>query len=85
MGTQRVQIKGVLPWLVCWACTRDFFSALAALVGTVQNTFFFIVHNFNSLVPIAQQAGLAGVLGGLFLRTCLCLEQYLAVATRETA
>ncbi len=27
MGTQRVQMKGVLPWLVCWACragTRDF-------------------------------------------------------------
>jgi hypothetical protein len=36
MGTQRGQIKGVLSWLVCWACvagTRAFCSALAALVG----------------------------------------------------
>ncbi len=34
--TQRVQIKGVLPYLVRWARragTRDFCSALAALVG----------------------------------------------------
>ncbi len=38
MGTQRVHIKGVLPWLVRWACragTRDFCSALAALVAVV--------------------------------------------------
>ncbi len=37
--TQRVQMKEVLPWLVLWAChacTRDFRSALAALVGPVQ-------------------------------------------------
>jgi hypothetical protein len=42
MGTQRVQMQGVLPWLVRWACragTRDFYSALAALVGPVQNIF----------------------------------------------
>ncbi len=36
-GTQRVQMKGVLPWLVHWAwCaggTRDFCSALAALAA----------------------------------------------------
>jgi hypothetical protein len=40
MGTQRVQMKGVLPWLVRWAFragTRDFWSALAAIVGSVQN------------------------------------------------
>ncbi len=39
MGTQRVQIKGILPWLVRWACRaciRDVCSALAALVGQVQ-------------------------------------------------
>jgi hypothetical protein len=42
-GTQRVQLKEVLPWLVCWACrtgTQEFCSALAALVGRVQNYFF---------------------------------------------
>ncbi len=37
---------------------RDFCSALAALVGLVQ-FFFFIVHYFNSFVPITQQAGLS--------------------------
>ncbi len=39
--------KGVLPWLVRWACragTRDFCPALAALVSTVQN--IFTVHYF---------------------------------------
>ncbi len=43
MGTQRVQLKGILPWLVRWACragTRDFFSALSALVSSMQNIFF---------------------------------------------
>ncbi len=42
MGTQRVQKKGVLSWLFSWACragTRDFCSALAALVSLVQNSF----------------------------------------------
>jgi len=42
MGTQRVQMKGVLPWLVGWAChsgTRDFCPALTALIGSVQNIF----------------------------------------------
>ncbi len=42
-GDSRVQMKGVLPWLVCWACRagiRDFCSAPVALVGPVQNMFF---------------------------------------------
>ncbi len=45
MGTQSVQMKGVLSflsWLVRWACragTRDFCSALAAVDGPVQNAF----------------------------------------------
>jgi hypothetical protein len=72
MGTQRVQMKGVLPLLVCWACragTRDFCSALAALVSTVQNIFFLTVHYFNYFVPIAQHAGQAAVLGRLSLST----------------
>jgi hypothetical protein len=36
MGTQRVQMKRVLSWLIRWALhagTRGFFPALAALVG----------------------------------------------------
>ncbi len=43
MGTQSVQMKWVLSWLVRWACRtgiRDFCSALAAVVGPVQNVFF---------------------------------------------
>ncbi len=67
MRTQRVQIKGVLRWLVRWAGTRDFCPALAALVGTVQNIFFLTVHYFNLFVPIAQQPGQAVVLGRLSL------------------
>jgi hypothetical protein len=67
MGTQRGQIKVVLSWLVCRACsagTRDFYSALAALVGPVQNIFFLTVHYFSSFAPIAHQAGQVAVLGG---------------------
>jgi hypothetical protein len=37
-------MKGVLPWLIRWACqvdgTRDFRSALAVLVGPVQKKIF---------------------------------------------
>ncbi len=54
-------MKGVLPWLVRWAClasTRDFCFALTALVGPVQ---------YDSFVPIAQQAGQAAMLGRLSL------------------
>jgi hypothetical protein len=46
MGIQRVQTnkrKRILTWLVRWARragTRDFYPALAALVGPVQNIFF---------------------------------------------
>jgi hypothetical protein len=39
MGAQRGQMKEILSGLVRWTCsarTRDFFSALAALVGQVQ-------------------------------------------------
>jgi hypothetical protein len=56
MGTQRVEVKGVIPWLFHWACragTRDYCSALAALVGPVQNIFFVTVHYFNLFFPIA--------------------------------
>ena len=67
MGTQRVQMTVVLPWLVRWACLagkRDFCSALAALVSPVQNIFF--PHR-----TLAQQAGQAVVLGRLSLSVCV--------------
>ncbi len=74
MGTQRVQMKGLLPWLVRWASragTRDFCSSMTALVGPIQNIFFLAVYYFNAFVPIGQQAGQAAVLGHLSLRMCL--------------
>jgi hypothetical protein len=75
MGTQRVQVDGVLPWLVHWACragTRDFCSALAALVSPYKIYIFLTAHYFNSFyVPIAQQAGQAAVLGRLSLNLAL--------------
>jgi hypothetical protein len=43
-------MKWVLSWLVRWACradTRDFCSALVALVGLVQNIFFLTINYFN--------------------------------------
>jgi hypothetical protein len=63
-------MKGVFPWLVhcrwtCCARTRDFCSALAAQVGPVQIIFFFTIHYFNSIVPIAKPGGQAVVLGRL--------------------
>jgi hypothetical protein len=70
MGTQRVQMKGVLPW-ACRAGTRDFYHAFPALVGLVQTFFSFTIHYFNSLIPIAEQAGQAVVLGRLSLSICL--------------
>jgi hypothetical protein len=70
--------EGVLPWL-CWrACRagkRDFCSALAVLVGPVQNIFFLAVHYFNSFVHIALQVGQAVVLGRLSLSMCLWCGQ----------
>jgi hypothetical protein len=42
MGTQRVQMEGVLPWFLRWsrrAGTRDFYLAFASLVNLVQNIF----------------------------------------------
>ncbi len=70
-GTQREQMKGVLPWLVRWACrdgTREFCSASAALNGPVQNIF---PHRtlFQFLCPNrpADGHGQAAVLGRLSL------------------
>jgi hypothetical protein len=61
-GTHEEHMKGVLPWWVHWAHpagTRDFCPSLAALVGPVQNMFFFTVPYFNSFFPITQQAAWA--------------------------
>ncbi len=60
--------------MVRWACpagTRDFCSALAALVGPVQTIFFLAVHYLNSFVPMAQQAGQAAGLSRLSLSMCI--------------
>jgi hypothetical protein len=67
-------LKEVLAWLVRWACragTRNFCSALAALLGPVQKIFTLTLHYFHSFVPIVQQAGQAVVLGRLSLSMCL--------------
>jgi hypothetical protein len=75
MGAQRVpQIKNgsFFVWFVGLVLvgTRDFCSALAAVIGPVENIIFLIVHYFNSFVPIAQ-LGQAALLGRLSLSRCL--------------
>ncbi len=65
--------EGVLPWLVRWAHragTRDFYSALAALVSPVQNIIFLNVHFFNLCVSMAQQPVQAIVQSRLSLNVC---------------
>jgi hypothetical protein len=49
---------------------ENFYSALAALVGPVENNFFLTVHFLNSSVSIGQTA----VLGSLSLRMGLWFE-----------
>jgi hypothetical protein len=71
-------MKGDLPWVVRWACcagTRYFCSALAALIGHLQNIFVPIVHYFNSFFPIAQEAGQAAVRSRLSLNMCLKVQK----------
>ncbi len=67
MGSQIVQMKGALPWLVRWACLPHGCS----VVLPIQNICFLTVHYLNSFVLIAQQAGQAAVLGRLSLSKCL--------------
>ncbi len=74
MGAQRVQIKVVLPCLVHWALragTRDFYPALAALIGPVQNIFA-SAYTFSIYVPpspsnLGRQPCMAAYL-------CLCVS-----------
>jgi hypothetical protein len=70
MGTQRVQVKGVLPWLVHRALhtgTRDFCPAQAQ-----GGPFFPHRTLFRFICPHRlQQAGQAVVQGRLSLNVCL--------------
>jgi hypothetical protein len=71
MGTQRVQMKGVVRWS-CRASTRYFCSALAGCFSRPSTkTIFLTVHYSDSFDPISQQPGQAAVLGRLSLSTCL--------------
>ncbi len=74
MGTQRVQMKDVLPWLVRWAFmpVQETFI-LPRLLWSAQYKIFFSAPYtiFNLCVPIAQQPGQAVVPGHLSLNVCL--------------
>ncbi len=56
----------------CCANTRDFCSALAAVVGPVQD--IFVITVTITFDPITQQAGKVAVLGRLSLSMCLWNE-----------
>jgi hypothetical protein len=75
VGTLGVHMKGILPWLVLWACcasTRDFCPALDAPVSPVQNICFPPRTLFHFLFfPSAQQAGQTVVPDRLSLNMCL--------------
>ncbi len=78
MGAQSVQTKRVLSRLVRHAGTTDFSSALAALVGPVQNIYF-SSQVYTILIPLSPLSSKlsteqAVVLGRLSLRMCLWLE-----------
>jgi hypothetical protein len=77
-------MKGVLPWLVRWACRasrRDFCPALAALARPSSKYFFPHRTYSNSFVPIGPQAGqAAGVLGHLSISMCLCSGVFVVFA-----
>ncbi len=75
MVTERVQMKGVLPWLVRWARRAGTMFCLA-LTGQVENIFFLTVHYFNCFVPIAQQkpCRVACILVYVFVNTLAALR-----------
>jgi hypothetical protein len=84
MGTQRVQMTGVLSWSVRLACrastgnTRDFCSAsIGCSCRPSTKYFFFAGYYFNHFVPNAKQAVQAVVLGHLSLSVCFCLLHYI--------
>ena len=59
MGTQRVQMKGVLPWLVRFVGlvvpVEEILSSIGCSGQPGTKYFFLIVHYFNLCVPIDQQ------------------------------
>ncbi len=60
MGTQRGQMKGVHSWLVYWACradTKDFCSALAALVGPSK---IFFSSPYTIYIPLSSSPSILG-------------------------
>ncbi len=74
MRIQIVQMKGVLPWLVRWAChagTRDFCSALAGLVGPVQNIFFPHRPLFKFLCPHCPESWASSHAGSSVFNVCV--------------
>jgi hypothetical protein len=84
MGTQRVQMPGVLSWSVRLACrastrnTRDFCSASIGCSCRPSTKYYFLAaYYFNYIVPNAQQVVQAVVLGRLSLSMCLCLLHYI--------
>jgi hypothetical protein len=71
-------MKGARSWLVLWACradTRDFCSALTALVAAHYNIFCPQPTLFQFLCPHRQLPGQTAVLGHLSLSVCLWLHQ----------
>ncbi len=86
MGTHGVHMKGVLPWLVHWACragTRNFCPTLAALeVDKVQNILFprriptSFVPIGRAASPISYYVSLVAtfkeILTGWLLTYCVC-------------
>jgi hypothetical protein len=72
MGTQRVQMKEVLPWLVLWsrrAGTRDFYPALAAQVS--QYKIFFPHRTLFKFMCPHRPATLAGSRAGPPVSECV--------------
>jgi hypothetical protein len=86
METQRVQMKGVIPWLVRWAChagTRDFCPAPAALIGPVQNIFPSPYTISLPLSPSPTKLGQAAMLGRQSLSMCLWYRQSIRQFSRH--
>jgi hypothetical protein len=74
MGTQRVQLKGVLSLVGYLGLSyryERFLSCLGCFSWSSTKYFFHPVHYFNFFVHIVQQAGQAAVLGRLSLSISL--------------
>jgi hypothetical protein len=69
----------LVGWLGLLCRYKSFCPALAALIDPVQIFFFLTVHYFNALVPIAQQAGQAVVLGRLSTVLQVCGHAFLSI------